>query len=135
MEGSKGRQTVVTKTRGVKITLPKFINFYSLACLTGLTGSLDSRAGLLPSSFSASTRKLYVFPSNILFTLNDVVSGKILSSFVQFGRLSSRLSMMYPVRGLPPSDFGGFHDNTADLSVTSEMSSGPSGALGLSKEK
>ena len=50
-------------------------------------------------------------------------------------RRTSRISSTYPVIGLPPSDFGGFHVRETLLAVMSLASRGPSGASGAAVDR
>ena len=89
------------------------------ACLPnsdlGIAGFCSSTKSPTPTAFWAATRNRYSVPcvSLLAVSSSDVVSSTFVHAFLLVGRIST----MYPVMGLPPSNSGGSHLSPAVLSV------------------
>ena len=108
------------------------ILLYLQSSFLGLADLSEVRGGLWPSSLTAMTLKMYSLSSISLSTVNFVTSASTFPHLLQKDFLTSFISIKYPVSLRPPSDLGGFHDNSAEFNVTLAMVRGPSGVLGLS---
>ena len=81
----------------------------------GTAGFCNSTKSPTPTAFWAATRNKYSVPcvSLLAVSSSDLVSSTFVHAFLLVGRIST----MYPVMGLPPSNSGGSHLSPAVLSV------------------
>lgn len=93
-------------------------------------GSSDSRGSLIPISLRANTRIKYSWSSIKSLIWNFCVFAVTRPTSIHMVRLRSRIAMLYPSNGAPPSDSGIPHSITVVLLEVTRISKGPVGGDG-----